>query len=338
MDKPEITYTDTWYKVDSDTGERTEIEQPQPRRSSSPVDDFLENFLENKVIAFGKTPEIIENVKEMQRKWIIYITELHAFEDELIDDLKSSLPNNDEQLIENHKIFFTENKPYQNNIGLLRSIGLDYLTELKTHLNQFKKQTGGRKKRKKSKHRKRRKSLTKRRKKAKKRKKSRLSKRRKSRRKKRRKSRRTKRRKKRGGISSQLRKALLKKHKTIKKRPIKGSNFFKELVEQEKKIKKLDKNGLFLLIKKVKDDTTNLTPEERLLFMKDSKKFMTANTNEKKINLIYLLATWLVFIEGRKNKIIFFKYNSFPNFLKVLKAHGQVYKESQASARTSQTI
>ena len=152
---------------------------------------------------------------------------------------------------------------------------------------------------------------------------------------KRRKSRRKSRRKKRGGISSQLRAALLKKHKTIKKRPIKGSNFFKELVEQEKKIKKLDKNGLFLLKKKVADDNKNLTLEERIHFTEDSEKFMPANTNEKKKNLIYLLATWVVFIEGRKNKIIFFKHNSFPNFLKVLKAHGQVYKESQASARTS---
>lgn len=166
MDKHKITYEDTWYKVDSDTGKTTKIDQPRASRSSSPVDDFLENFLKNKVIAFGKTPEIIENVKEMQRNWLTYITEIHAFEGKSIKKLKDSLPDNNKQLIENHaeQFFDGKNKQYRDKVGLLRAIGKNYLTELQKHLNQFKKQTGG-KKRKESKHRKRRKSRTKRRKK-----------------------------------------------------------------------------------------------------------------------------------------------------------------------------
>ena len=82
-----ITYEDTWYKVHPITGEKTEIEQPRASRSSSPVDDFLENFLKNRVIAFGKTPEIIENVKEMQRNWLTYITGLYVWEGEQMDVL-----------------------------------------------------------------------------------------------------------------------------------------------------------------------------------------------------------------------------------------------------------
>ena len=175
MDRKEdnlITYEDTWYKVDTETGEKTEIEKPQERRSSSHVDDFLENFLKNKLITFGRNNDL----KKMQEEWIMYITEQHAFEEKSIDDLKGSLSNDDNELIKNHQQFF-KILPYLDYVGLLRGIGLDYLTQLKDHLNQFKNQTGG-KKRKKSKHRKRRKSRTKRRKKkTKKRRKSRRKKR-----------------------------------------------------------------------------------------------------------------------------------------------------------------
>ena len=67
--------------------EKTEIEKPQARRSSSPVDDFLTNFLKNQVITFGSNPKILE----IQREWINYIFEQHAFEDIPIDPLIRSL-------------------------------------------------------------------------------------------------------------------------------------------------------------------------------------------------------------------------------------------------------
>ena len=305
MDKEEdkITYTDTWYNVDSDTGKTTKIDQPRASRSSSPVDDFLENFLKNRVIAFGKTPEIIENVKEMQRKWLTYITEIHAWEGERIKKLIDSLPINDEQLIENHKIFFRENKPYQNNIGLLRAIGLNYLSELKDHLNQFKNQTGGRKKRKKSKHRKRRKSRTKRRKKK-------TKKRRKMKTKRRRTKRRKSRRKKRGS----------------------GSNFLNDILQEEKKIQKKYENptpeDLFELIYNIENDTDNLTPEERTQFRNG---VMAQETEVKK--LIFLISTWQVFQKGRKNKIKFFQYNDFDDFMKIVRAHISEDRDSQSGGR-----
>ena len=125
----------------------------------------------------------MEKVKEMQRKWLTYITGLYAFHEEenSIDALISSLSNDNRELIKNHQQFFDENqwlKPYEEKVGVLRSIGLDYLTRLKKHLKQLEKQTGGRKKKKKSKHRKRRKSRSKKRKKkTKKRRKSRRKKR-----------------------------------------------------------------------------------------------------------------------------------------------------------------
>ena len=183
-----IHHEDTYYRINPITGERTEIEKPRP---SSPVDDFLENFKKNSVITFGESASIMEKVKEMQRKWLTYITGLYAFNEEeySIDKLKISLSNDNNELIKNHQQFFYENqwlKPYEEKVGVLRSIGLDYLTRLQEHLKQLEKQTGGRKKRKKSKHRKRRKSRTKRRKKkTKKRRKKRYKFKRKSRRKRR---------------------------------------------------------------------------------------------------------------------------------------------------------
>ena len=76
---------------------------------------------------------------------------------------------------------------------------------------------------------------------------------------------------------------------------------------------------------------------ERIHFTEDSEKFMPLDNNQKKKNLIYLLATWKVFQKGRKekkNKKIF-QYITFSDFLNMAKAHAQVAQESQASAQTS---
>lgn len=151
--------------------------------------------------------------------------------------------------------------------------------------------------------------------------KKRTRRRRKSRRKMKTKRRRTKKRKSR----------RTKRRKSRRKRGS-GSNFLNDILQEEKKIQKKYENptpeDLFELIYNIENDTDNLTPEESTQFRNG---VMAQGPNVKK--LIFLISTWKVFQKGRKNKIKFFQYNNFDDFMNVVRAHISENRDSQSGGR-----
>uniref|UniRef100_A0A6C0C1X1 Uncharacterized protein n=1 Tax=viral metagenome TaxID=1070528 RepID=A0A6C0C1X1_9ZZZZ len=141
----------------------------------------------------------------------------------------------------------------------------------------------------------------------------------------RRKSRRKSRRRKR------TRKRRKSRRKSRRKRGS-GSNFLNDILQEEKQIQKKYENptpeDLFKLIYNIENDTDNLTPEERIQFRNG---VIAQGSDVKK--LIYLISTWQVFQKGRKNKIKFFQYNDFDDFMNVVRAHISENRDSQSGGR-----
>jgi len=145
MSYNKILYEDQWYSVDGD-GNKTQIENPSSARSVSPQDEFLTNYLTTQLINLPK-----KGIIDLQENWIKYIWDQYIFEEKPISELLKSLPDEDDILMEKHAPLFPDLQKV--NIGLLRSIGKDFLIRLQQ-------QSGGRKSKKKSKRRKsRRKSV-----------------------------------------------------------------------------------------------------------------------------------------------------------------------------------
>ena len=140
-DNVEITYEDEWFKLDDD-GNRIPIDEYGNKvMDAAKVENFKNEYIEKKLI--GAKPK----KREIQKEFIEYLYGILALNRDKknkikakeLDELKKTLSNINKKLVKNHKYYFLENKDSFKAkiimVGLLRSIGLEFLSELGRNQN-----------------------------------------------------------------------------------------------------------------------------------------------------------------------------------------------------------
>ena len=130
-DNVEITYEDEWFKLDDD-GNRIPIDDyGNEIMDEAKVINFKDEYIKNKLI--GAKPK----EKKIQKEFIEYlygIIALNGFTKNSLKELKETLSNLNKKFVQNHREYFFENKDSFKTkirmVGLLRAIGLDFLSEL----------------------------------------------------------------------------------------------------------------------------------------------------------------------------------------------------------------
>ena len=153
-----ITYRDEWYKIDQEGNEIPMDEEGNEVLDIKKIEKFKNDFIKHPGGSLiNRSKEVqIKNQKNFIEYLFNIIEETEQFHDKisrnLLDELDESLSNNNDEFIKNHTLFFSDlrNKDADEMVGLLRSIGKDFLEKCKNKkLYEIRK--GGKRRRKKTK-------------------------------------------------------------------------------------------------------------------------------------------------------------------------------------------
>ena len=144
-----ITYKDEWYKIDQEGNEIQMDEEGNELLDIKKIEKFKNDYIKRLLI--NRRNEVqIKNQKNFIEYLFNIIEETEQFHDKitrnLLDELDESISNNNDEFMRNHTQFFSDlrNKDADEMVGLLRSIGKDFLEKCKNkELYEIRK--GGRK-------------------------------------------------------------------------------------------------------------------------------------------------------------------------------------------------
>ena len=147
-----ITYKDEWYKIDQEGNEIQMDEEGNELLDIKKIEKFKNDFIKHPGgLLINRSKEAqIKNQKNFIEYLFNIIEETEQFHDKitrnLLDELDESISNNNDEFMRNHTQFFSDfrNKDADEMVGLLRSIGKDFLEKCKNkELYEIRK--GGRK-------------------------------------------------------------------------------------------------------------------------------------------------------------------------------------------------
>ena len=147
-----ITYKDEWYKIDQEGNEIKMDEEGNELLDIKKIEKFKNDFIKHPGgLLINRSKEVqIKNQKNFIEYLFNIIEETEQFHDKitrnLLDELDESISNNNDEFMRNHTQFFSDfrNKDADEMVGLLRSIGKDFLEKCKNkELYEIRK--GGRK-------------------------------------------------------------------------------------------------------------------------------------------------------------------------------------------------
>ena len=134
-----ITYKDEWYKIDQEGNEIQIDEEGNELLDINKIEKFKNDFIKHpggSLINRSKKVQI-----KNQKKFIEYLFDIiketeqfhYKISRNLLDELDESISNDNDQFIKNHTLFFSDlrNKDAYEMVGLLRSIGKDFLEKCK---------------------------------------------------------------------------------------------------------------------------------------------------------------------------------------------------------------
>ena len=151
-----ITYKDEWYKIDQAGNEIQMDEEGNELLDIKKIEKFKNDYIKRLLI--NRRNEVqIKNQKNFIEYLFNIIEETEQFHDKittnLLDELDESISNNNHEFMRNHTQFFSDlrNKDADEMVGLLRSIGKDFLEKCKNkELYEIRKGGSKRKTRKKT--------------------------------------------------------------------------------------------------------------------------------------------------------------------------------------------
>ena len=133
-----ITYKDEWYKIDQEGNEIQIDEEGNELLDINKIEKFKNDFIKHpggSLINRSKKVQI-----KNQKKFIEYLFDIiketeqfhYKISRNLLDELDESISNDNDQFIKNHTLFFSDlrNKDAYEMVGLLRSIGKDFLKKI----------------------------------------------------------------------------------------------------------------------------------------------------------------------------------------------------------------
>ena len=132
-----ITYTDEWYKIDQDGNEIHLDEEGNELLDIKKIKKFKNDFIKQSggsLINSGR--KAVKNQQNFIEYLFNIIEETEQFHDKitrnLLDELDESISNNNDEFMKNHTQFFSDlrNKDADEMVGLLRSIGKDFLKKI----------------------------------------------------------------------------------------------------------------------------------------------------------------------------------------------------------------
>ena len=144
-----ITYKDEWYKIDQEGNEIQIDEEGNEFLDIKKIEKFKNDYIKRLLITRRNEVQI-KNQKNFIEYLFNIIEETEQFHDKitrnLLHELNESISNNNDEFMKNHTLFFSDlrNKDADEMVGLLRSIGKDFLEKCKNkELYEIRK--GGRK-------------------------------------------------------------------------------------------------------------------------------------------------------------------------------------------------
>ena len=131
-----ISYKDEWYKIDQEGNEIKMDEEGNELLDIKKIEKFKNDYIKRLLI--NRRNEVqIKNQKNFIEYLFNIIEETEQFHDKitrnLLDELDESISNNNDEFMRNHTQFFSDlrNKDADEMVGLLRSIGKDFLEKCK---------------------------------------------------------------------------------------------------------------------------------------------------------------------------------------------------------------
>ena len=132
-----MTYTDEWYKIDQDGNEIHLDEEGNELLDIKKIKKFKNDFIKQpggSLINSGR--KTVKNQQNFIEYLFNIIEDTEKFHDKisrnLLDELDESISNDNDEFIKNHTLFFSDlrNKDADEMVGLLRSIGKDFLKKI----------------------------------------------------------------------------------------------------------------------------------------------------------------------------------------------------------------